>query len=245
MESVRISALTSSWKIIYLKTHIFEDHRSRFDFLETGVKETSFINFESIDRTQRDRGDSLSLLNVRFLMDSKLVIHTRKTYGILEFLGDLGGVYESLFLFGSFLHLIISQDALSIKLLEDHFKIEQELPQQQSRLTRQAIKSKPIISSRRVKFRCKENLFYGTCLRILFIAVDKKCKRCKKHEKLSLLNKARKASKSVLDLRTMFKVQSVAIALSRAVFTNPSLIRLALLQKHGRVLKASSNQVNS
>ena len=78
-------------------------------------------------------------------------------------------------------------------------------------------------------------------MRVLFVAVDRNSKRCNKREKLSLLSKARKASKSVLDLRTMFKVQSVVVALSRAVFTNPSLIRLALLQKHGRVLKTSSN----
>ena len=46
----------------------------------------------------------------------------------MDFLADSGGIYESLFLLGSFLHLMVSKGILSIKLLEEHYKIKEIKP---------------------------------------------------------------------------------------------------------------------
>ena len=42
---------------------------------------------------------------------------------MLDFLGDAGGVYESIFLFGSFLSFLVSLDALSVKLIDGFFRV--------------------------------------------------------------------------------------------------------------------------
>ena len=76
------------------------------------------------------------LLNIRMNLSSKQVIQHRQTYGILDFLGDSGGLYESVFLIGAFLHFLVSSDTLSIKMLDRHFKFSYTNGVQTSRLSR-------------------------------------------------------------------------------------------------------------
>ena len=74
--------------------------------------------------------DVTSILKITFHLDPMLVIHKRKIYGLLDFLADLGGVYESLFLLAYFLHFLVTKDILSIKLLEEHYSVTESIPNQ-------------------------------------------------------------------------------------------------------------------
>ena len=58
----------------------------------------------------------------KFYLSTKRVIQNRRVYSFLDFLGDTGGLYESIFLIGNFIHLVFSFNILSVKLLENHFK---------------------------------------------------------------------------------------------------------------------------
>ena len=146
---------------------------------------------------------------MRFYLDTKQVIQKRKIYGVMDFLADSGGVYGSLYLLGSFLHFLVSQDALSIKLLEGHFKIikaKHSRKVQQILYTASGQNGIKSASKRRVKLGCMEHLIYGTCLRALLcnFAPSRCCRRDK--EKLRLLEKAQKVSDRALDLRTTLKI---------------------------------------
>lgn len=72
------------------------------------------------DFTEAQSGE---IMRATFSFDSKLVIHQRKSYGFLEFLGDAGGIYESVYIIGSVLHVLLSSNSLAIKILENHFKV--------------------------------------------------------------------------------------------------------------------------
>ena len=168
-----------------------------------------------------------------------MVIHKRKIYGVLDFLADSGGVYGSLFLLGSILHFIVTQDILSIKLLEGHFKVAMGklnpdvlgLQQDKNFSDSNSLKSR-----RSEKLGCCEHMIFGSCLRIL-LRIFKPPRYCsKRQEKFQLLEQARRASDRALDLRTILKTQSVVLSLAQTVLTSPELIRHAKLQKFGKVL---------
>lgn len=47
-------------------------------------------------------------LNIRIYLGDRVYIHKRNVYDFLEFLGDSGGMYESMMIFGTAVHLLIS-----------------------------------------------------------------------------------------------------------------------------------------
>ena len=88
------------------------------------------MSWKSKEYVTRDRAETTDsrwedrIATFRFFVDSERRIHKRTTYSILDFLGDCGGVYESVFLLGSFVHMIFSIDTFPIKLLDNHFKVQ-------------------------------------------------------------------------------------------------------------------------
>ena len=81
------------------------------------------MSLESEELVSYDNEDNSHYLRVTFKLGTRQVIHKRKIYGLMDFLADSGGVYGSLFLLGSVLHFIVTQDILNIKLLQGHFKV--------------------------------------------------------------------------------------------------------------------------
>ena len=207
---MRLSSNQHLRKQYFLRSHEFLDQTSRLDFFNERETTTLFLNWDSAEyEKSMVVDDDSSILRIAFYLDSKLVIHKRKIYGLLDFLADSGGVYESLFLLGSFLYFLLSEDILSIKLLEEHYNVTESVPNLKCYDVRYRKNQKNVTSTltkRRVKLSCLEHLILGTRLR-LFLCSFSTSRYCgDKYEKIRLLEQTKKASDRALDLRTTLKV---------------------------------------
>ena len=58
-------------------------------------------------------GPDQTFMSNKFYLSTKRVIQNRKVYSLMDFLGDSGGLYESIFLIGTFIHFVFSSDNLT------------------------------------------------------------------------------------------------------------------------------------
>ena len=131
----------------------------------------------------------MGYLRLSFKLSSKKIIHKRQTYSYLDFLGDAGGMYESVFIIGGFLNLLISANSQSFLLLRSHFQVATK-PYQRRREAEWLTKQKRFVPT------FFDRLLFQTCFRKLFCCVHplKRHKRLKK-----LLGAADSQIKSALD----------------------------------------------
>ena len=84
--------------------------------------ETEFLNFQSQTTYERIHLPEL-LLRINLFLGDKQFIHKRNVYDFMMFLGDAGGVYGSMIIIGSVLHILFSANEQSIQLLKYYFRV--------------------------------------------------------------------------------------------------------------------------
>jgi len=63
------------------------------------------------------------IFNLNLGMDKKVTISTRRVYSLLDCLGDVGGLYDALFLISAFVVGTLPSDLFMAKLLRTLFRI--------------------------------------------------------------------------------------------------------------------------
>ena len=87
--------------------HQFRDNTSMFQ-LFGGNSVTEFINLQDIEETEWPYGSHNNImLNFKFSLGEKFIIHTRKVYDSMNLLEDAGGVVQSMMFIGIVLHFLI------------------------------------------------------------------------------------------------------------------------------------------
>ena len=64
---------------------------------------THFLNVQEMinrDYLLTFSEDKSKMMNLSFSMGDKHYIHNRRVYGLMDFLGDAGGIYGSMIIFG-------------------------------------------------------------------------------------------------------------------------------------------------
>ena len=89
-----------------LQSHIFNDNNSLLHLIESGT-ETEFLNLQSHINYERTNIPQ-TLLRINVYLGDRVFIHSRNSYDFMMLLGDAGGIYGSMMLIGTVLHLFIS-----------------------------------------------------------------------------------------------------------------------------------------
>ena len=75
-----------------------------------GETETQFLN--NLETTEKNNNINFDAIEYfyqhEFFISDKNMMHHRKVYGSLEFLGDIGGITEAMFTIGYLIHFFIS-----------------------------------------------------------------------------------------------------------------------------------------
>jgi len=72
-------------------------------------KQAKFLNIESHSESLISRGADKTFYSAKFNRSERLVVQNRRVYDSLQFLGDLGGVFGSMYLIGAVLHFLSTQ----------------------------------------------------------------------------------------------------------------------------------------
>lgn len=166
------------------------------------------------------------------------MIEKRRSYHLLTLLGDIGGIFSSIFFLFYLAHELLVRNQEAKKVLTRYFKIEK-----QPRRRRRSV-ADPKTSFNKASF-FKTNfwvtLIYETFLKLL---VD--CLRldlcCEKHQRISrLFARAQTSVDKSLDLRTIVRSQNLLRTLTAVLFENRHR-PLFKLQRHQRVLEQVSSE---
>ena len=96
-------------KFIFQK-HTLIDNTWRFQFFG-GDKETEFLNLQKEVLRNNEYDDRrIDMMMLEFYLGEQHVIHQRRVYDIMTFLGDVGGIYGSMMLIGMAIHWLIAGD---------------------------------------------------------------------------------------------------------------------------------------
>ena len=120
----RLGPDSKSVKKYKFQKHVFEDNIWRFQ-LFGGESETEFLNLQAIEESsihfEQDK-----FLKISFHLGDKYIIHKRKVYSSMDFLGDAGGVYGSMMLIGYALQYLFVSNEEPQQLLKYYFKVNEE-----------------------------------------------------------------------------------------------------------------------
>ena len=123
-----------SWISLLLDRNILEDEsvmvqygqETETEFLTIDMKETqpsSWIYFPTVDNPSLQ----YKFLSVEINVSPDLMLWERQTYSLLDFLGDLGGLYDALFLIVKVFVSPLSVFALNSTLLSNFFRFRPSL----------------------------------------------------------------------------------------------------------------------
>ena len=152
--------------------------------------------------------------------------------GIMQFLGDAGGIYQSIFIIGAFVSFLSSGNDLNQQLLERHFIVNSSYFE--------GSKIELWLSKyRNVKVRLVEKCIFGTVLRFAYKCLSRSNSSKLARQRL-LLGQVEKHLEKTLDIRTILRTQSLILAIIRVLF-EPNLFPLLALQRKGRVFDHYEN----
>ena len=84
----------------------------------TDGSETNFVSLYEVLTYTQPIGSEPKYISVQIQMSDKLVVSKRQVYSTMIFLGDVGGIFSSVFFIGSALHFcLVSQSAINSELL--------------------------------------------------------------------------------------------------------------------------------
>ena len=156
-----------------------------------------------------------------------LVKEIRRVFGIMQFLGEAGGVYSSIFIVGTFLSFLFSGKDSTLQLLERHFISNDQVFE--------SLNPGRWMQSYRVKStRLIDKLIFGTSLDLICKCILRRCCPKKDHQRLFMMQVETHLQRS-LDIRTMLRSQSVLLAIIRVLF-DPLQYPLLALQRKGNMI---------
>ena len=129
----------------------------------------------------------------------------------MMFLGDVGGVYGSMMLIGSVLHLLISANEKPTQLLKYYFRVNGEEKKTEK------IRINPVNhleKSKLLHLSPCQALIHNTLLSVFY----KCCPGRKLHYIKRIIGKAEDKSNQYLDIRTLMRSHSLLIAHNSAFF---------------------------
>ena len=170
-------------------------------------------------------------------------IEIRRVIGFMQFLGDTGGIYQSLFILGAICNFIFKGKDSSMQLLQYHFYATD------AKLDKTRLKRWLDSFKERVKAGFFDKLLFGTILswlpnQLIFFC----CQKGKTEKFKKMIDQTNKHLDRTLDIRTILQMQSLILAMARILFIDSdssdegSLLALLSLQRGGKLLDMEDNE---
>ena len=153
-------------------------------------------------------------LEAKFMRSEDLKIEKRRVVGILELLGNVGGIQQSVFIVGAVLNFLVSGKDQALSLMEHHFYTNDQ------EYERIRPKSWLEMFQDRKRAGVVDRVIFGSILSWLPACVTTSCRKNRRRDKfLRLLDQADKQVERSLDIRTMLQMQSMMLAIIRVLFS--------------------------
>ena len=91
-----------------MEEHSFIDQTSRLFSSFKPEQSTDFLKTKSIESNDFEITGKPSFFNLRLILSPSKVIHKRAVYDILTLLGDLGGLFSSMYFIGAIINALLT-----------------------------------------------------------------------------------------------------------------------------------------
>ena len=139
-------------------------------------------------------------------LDTKVIIQNRKVYSFMNFLEDVGGIQASMMSIGIFFHFIITGNDQAQQFLKHFFRVNLDSSKQINLDSKSYLKEWQTLHMNKI-----DTFLFGTIFR--YIACLCHCSRRTHRTRIKqLLKKTEQQVEKALDVRTLFRMQSLLYA---------------------------------